>query len=185
MKIIDIVVENKNRDLGEQRYEFQRIKFRGTDHDIGEERYVFAINGNPLVFNFSSDEDDPDPDSPGFEEILAQVQRDGAVEHFRVTPAEQLAIAKKIAAERQRYLDQRRQDVSEGHADQQRQIIKKAGKPVGEVGIDHDAPSGRSGRYYMKHYASGTDLGGYDSFEEAMDELRYAIKQSVSEGRRR
>jgi hypothetical protein len=33
----------------------------------------------------------------------------------------------------------------------------------------------------MRHYASGTDLSGYDSFEEAMDELKYAVKQSVKE----
>ncbi len=113
MKITDIITENKHRDLGEQRYKFQRVKFRGTDHDIGEERYVFAVDGNPLGFNFASDEDDPDPDSPSFEEILAQVQRDGQVKHLGVTPAEQQAIARKIAAERQKYLDQRKQDVSE------------------------------------------------------------------------
>jgi len=93
--------------------DLQRIKFRGTDHDIGEERYVFVIDGNPEVFNFSSDEDDPDPSSPSFEEILARVQRSGAVAHHRITPAEQQAMAKKIAAERQRYLDQRQQGVSE------------------------------------------------------------------------
>ena len=72
------------------------------------------------------------------------------------------------------------QGVAEGHADQQRKIVKKAGKPVGEIGIDRESSPG-AGMYYMKHYASGLDLGGYDSFEEAMDELRYAIKQSVSE----
>jgi hypothetical protein len=104
----------EDRDLGEQRYKFQRIKFRGTDHDIGEERYVFVIDGNPEVFNFASDEDNPNPDSPSFEEILARVQRSGAVAHHRITPAEQQAIAKKIAAERQRYLDQRRSGVAEG-----------------------------------------------------------------------
>jgi hypothetical protein len=97
-------------DLEEKRYEFQRIKFRGTDHDVGEERYAFAIGDNPLVFNFSSDEDNPDPDSPSFEEILARVQRDGAVEHFRITPEEQRLIAKKIETERRKYLDQRRND---------------------------------------------------------------------------
>ena len=167
-------------EINEEQNEVQRVKFRGTDHDIGEERYVFAVDGNPLVFNFSSDEDNPNPDSPSFEEILAKVQRDGAVEHFRVTPAEQQAIAKKIAAERQRYLDQRQQDVAEGHADQQRKIVKKNGKPVGEIGIDRESSPG-AGMYYMKHYASGLDLGGYDSREEAMDELRYAIKQGVAE----
>jgi len=104
----------QQQGVSEGQFDQQRIKFRGTDHDIGEERYVFAIDGNPLVFNFASDEDDPDPDSPSFKEILARVQRDGAVEHLRVTPAEQQAMAKKIAAERQRYLDQRRPGVAEG-----------------------------------------------------------------------
>jgi len=100
-------------EINEKQHEVQRIKFRGTDHDIGEERYVFSIDGNPEVFNFASDEDDPDPSSPSFEEILAKVQRSGAVEHFGVTSAEQQAIAKKIAAERRKYLDQRQQGVSE------------------------------------------------------------------------
>jgi hypothetical protein len=72
------------------------------------------------------------------------------------------------------------QGVAEGHADQQRTIVKKNGKPVGEIGIDRESSPG-AGMYYMKHYASGLDLGGYDSREEALDELRYAIKQGVSE----
>ena len=101
---------SNNMDEGSE----ERVKFRGTDHDIGEERYVFAVDGNPLVFNFPSDEDNPDPDSPSFEEILAKVQRDGAVEHFGVTPEEQQAMAEKIADERQKYLDQRREGVEEG-----------------------------------------------------------------------
>jgi len=72
------------------------------------------------------------------------------------------------------------QGVSEGHADQQRTIVKRNGQPVGEVGIDRESSPG-VGQYYMKHYASGTDLSGYDSREEAMDELRYAVKQGVAE----
>jgi len=72
------------------------------------------------------------------------------------------------------------QGISEGHADQQRKIVKKNGEPVGEIGIDRESSPGVS-QYYMRHYASDTDLSGYDSFEEAMDELKYAVKQSVKE----
>jgi hypothetical protein len=72
------------------------------------------------------------------------------------------------------------QGISEGHADQQRKIVKNNGEPVGEIGIDRESSPG-AGQYYMRHYASGTDLSGYDSFEEAMDELKYAVKQSVEE----
>jgi hypothetical protein len=100
-------------DLFENTDQPSRVKFRGTDHDIGEERYRFVINGDVIFFNFPSDEDNPDPDSPSFEEILARVQSSGEARHYRITPAEQRAIAKKIAAERRRYLDQRRQDMAE------------------------------------------------------------------------
>ncbi len=89
-----------------------------------------------------------------------------------VTPEE---VARR-AAERKA----KKKGVAEGHADQQKTIVKRNGQPVGEVGIDRESSPG-GGMYYMKHYASGLDLGGYDSREEAMDELRYAVKQGVSE----
>lgn len=70
------------------------------------------------------------------------------------------------------------QGVAEGHADQQRKIVKQNGRPVGEVGIDRESSPG-VGQYYMKHYASGTDNSGYDSAEEALGDLRHFMKQSV------
>ena len=73
------------------------------------------------------------------------------------------------------------ESVTEGHSDQQRKVFKKNGEPVGEVGIDRESSLG-NGQYYMKHYASGRDLAGYDSFEEAVAELKHCIKQGVSEG---
>ena len=47
-------------------------------------------------------------------------------------------------------------------------IIRKYS--YGEVGIDTDASPG-NGPYYIKHYASGADVCGFDSEDEAMDEL--------------
>ena len=76
------------------------------------------------------------------------------------------------------YLVGEDQDMAEGHADQQRKIFKKHGQPVGEVGIDRESSPG-VGQYYMKHYASGTDLSGYDSREEALADLRHIMKQSI------
>ena len=70
--------------------------------------------------------------------------------------------------------------VTEGHADQQRKVFKKNGEPVGEVGIDRESSPG-VGQYYMKHYASGKDLAGYDSYEEAVAELKHCMKQGVAE----
>ena len=71
--------------------------------------------------------------------------------------------------------------VAEGHADQQRKIFKKNGEPVGEVGIDRESSPG-VGQWYMKHYASGKDLVGYDSYEEAVEELKHCMKQGMAEG---
>ena len=71
--------------------------------------------------------------------------------------------------------------VAEGHADQQKKIFKKNGRPVGEVGIDRESSPG-VGQWYMKCYATGDDLAGYDSYEEAVEELKHCLQQGVAEG---
>jgi hypothetical protein len=73
------------------------------------------------------------------------------------------------------------QGVAEGHADQQRKVFKKNGKPVGEVGIDRESSPG-NGQWYMKCYAYNIDNAGYDSYEEAVAELKHCLKQGVAEG---
>jgi hypothetical protein len=70
--------------------------------------------------------------------------------------------------------------VAEGHSDQQRKIFKKNGKPVGEVGIDPEASPG-NGQWYMTCYGV-VSYGGYDSYEEAVAELKHCLKQGVAEG---
>jgi hypothetical protein len=74
----------------------------------------------------------------------------------------------------------KKKGVAEGHADQQRRIFKKNGKPVGEVGIDRESSPG-NGPWYVKHYASGYDVVGFDSYEEAVAELKHCLKQGVAE----
>lgn len=51
-------------------------------------------------------------------------------------------------------------------------IAKKVIKGVGEVGIDTEASPG-NGRWYVKHYATGYNVCGFDSLQEALDELEY------------
>ena len=68
-----------------------------------------------------------------------------------------------------------KKDVAEGHADQQRKIFKKNGKPVGEVGIDRESSPGH-GQWYMTCYGV-VSYGGYDSYEEAVEELKHCLKQ--------
>jgi hypothetical protein len=50
--------------------------------------------------------------------------------------------------------------------------VKKVIPGVGEVGIDTLASPGL-GRWYVKHYASEYDVSGFDSEQEALDELEY------------
>jgi hypothetical protein len=45
------------------------------------------------------------------------------------------------------------------------------GEPFGEVGTDED------GKYYMKCYPYNIDNSGYDSYEEAVEELKYCLSQ--------
>lgn len=74
-----------------------------------------------------------------------------------------------------------KQGVAGGHADQQRKIFKKNGQPVGEVGIDRESSPG-VGQWYMKCYAYDIDNSGYDSYEEAVAELKHCLKQGVASG---
>jgi hypothetical protein len=77
-----------------------------------------------------------------------------------------------------------KEGVAEGHADQQRKIFKKNGQPVGEVGIDRESSPG-GGQWYMKCYAHNIDNAGYDSYEEAVEELKHCLKQGVAEAKKK
>jgi hypothetical protein len=89
-----------------------------------------------------------------------------------------IAGAEFVSAMRMPTLDE--QGVAEDHADQQRKIFKKNGHPVGEVGIDRESSPG-NGQWYMKCYAYDIDNSGYDSYEEAVAELKHCMKQGVAE----
>jgi len=50
---------------------------------------------------------------------------------------------------------------------------------VGEVGIDTEASPG-NGPYYVKHYATGYDVCGFDSVAEALMELEFVEDGAVA-----
>jgi hypothetical protein len=67
------------------------------------------------------------------------------------------------------------QDMANG-ADQVKKVFKdKAGKPVGEIGIDPESSPG-NGEWYVYHYATGYSVVGFDSAAEAKRELLYVNK---------
>jgi hypothetical protein len=75
-----------------------------------------------------------------------------------------------------------RPDVMRHKGDKTVRVVKKGGKPIGEIGTDAEASPG-NGQYYVKLYDGSYDAVGFDSAEEALAELKAAIKQGVAEGR--
>jgi ribosomal protein S27E len=73
-----------------------------------------------------------------------------------------------------------RPDVMRHKGDTTVKIVKKAGKPIGEIGIDAEASEG-NGQYYVKLYDGSYDSAGYDSVEEALAELKYAVSSGMKE----
>ncbi len=71
-------------------------------------------------------------------------------------------------------------DVMRHTGDKTIRVVKKGGKPVGEIGIDTEASPG-NGQYYVKLYDGSYDAAGFDTEEEALAELKYAVKHSVTE----
>lgn len=49
---------------------------------------------------------------------------------------------------------------------------KRLDKPIGEIGIDPEASPG-NGPWFVKHYASGYDVVGFDTEDEAFEEFEY------------
>jgi hypothetical protein len=60
-------------------------------------------------------------------------------------------------------------------------VVKRAGKPIGEIGIDAEASPG-NGQYYVKLYDGSYDAVGFDTAEEALAELKAAISEGLAEG---
>ncbi len=51
---------------------------------------------------------------------------------------------------------------------------------LGEVGIDTEASPG-NGSYYVKLYDGSLDFVGYDTEEEAIEELLYAAEEGMKQ----
>jgi hypothetical protein len=73
-----------------------------------------------------------------------------------------------------------RPDVMRHAGDTTIRVVKKGGRPIGEIGIDAEASEG-NGQYYVKLYDGSYDAVGFDTAEEALAELKYAVKQSIAE----
>ena len=146
--------------------------------------YKKITNSNESLTAVAQQIDNPairEPEGVAEEVDLGQYDAVKSTHKGQTTPEQEKSFREKV----QQYakeLEQRQKEkgVAEGHADQQRKIFKKNGKPVGEVGIDRESSPG-NGQWYMKCYAYNIDNAGYDSYEEAVEELKYCLKQGVAE----
>jgi hypothetical protein len=71
-------------------------------------------------------------------------------------------------------------DVMRHRGDTTVKVVKRAGKPIGEIGIDAEASPG-NGQYYVKLYDGSYDAVGFDTAAEALAELRAAISEGITE----
>lgn len=92
-------------------------------------------------------------------------------------PASPTAQANQIRQQ----LQEARPAVMRHRGDKTIRVVKKGGVPIGEIGTDSDASAG-NGAYYVKLYNGSYNAVGFDTAEEALAELKYAVKQ-MSEGR--
>ena len=73
-----------------------------------------------------------------------------------------------------------RPDVMRHAGDTTVKVVKRGGRPIGEIGIDAEASEG-NGQYYVKLYDGSYDAVGFDTAAEALAELKYAISEGLAE----
>jgi hypothetical protein len=73
-----------------------------------------------------------------------------------------------------------RPDVMRHKGDTTVKVVKRGGRPIGEIGIDAEASEG-NGPYYVKLYDGSYDAVGFDTAAEALAELKYAISEGLAE----
>ena len=127
---------------------------------------------NPLRKN--NDEEDegetcPECDGAGCPECYGDEDRDRAHDHAQGMERESAGMA-----------EAGRPDVMRHRGDTTVKVVKRAGKPIGEIGIDAEASEG-NGQYYVKLYDGSYDAVGFDTAAEALAELKYAISSSMKE----
>lgn len=195
MKIRDIIEgKSENREL------WDRIKSKGVVPSIDRERYTdmsgeglegpFRMkNGQVLYYDpkegkYYNRDTDMYVDYDDYRAMNEEDAYDKDVKpsgkpHDKEAAAKRAKAAALAAAKKAK-----EQGVAEASGDQVKKVFKKNGEPVGEVGIDPEASPG-NGQWYMKCYAYNIDNSGYDSYEEAVEELKYCLKQGVAEGDKR
>lgn len=111
----------------------------------------------------------PECDGAGCPECYGEEDRDRAHDHAQGMERESAGMA-----------EAGQPDVMRHRGDTTVKVVKRAGKPVGEIGIDAEASEG-NGQYYVKLYDGSYDAVGFDTAAEALAELKAAISEGITE----
>jgi hypothetical protein len=112
---------------------------------------------------------------------LKTLKSEPAIAKYQAMLKQAYEVLEELEARQDNKVAEARPDVMRHRGDKTVKVIKRGGKPIGEIGIDAEASEG-NGPYYVKLYDGSYDAVGFDTAEEALAELRYAIKSSMSEG---
>jgi hypothetical protein len=146
------------------------VKDRDTKHPGGEVRQVGPrgkIKGVSENYDSAGAYDKWDPKHPDFVKNYRKFQASN--------PGASLA---DFVAHMKKGVSEGNPDVMRHTGDKTVRVVKKGGKPIGEIGID--AGPGGNGDYYVKLYDGSYDAAGFATAEEALAELKYAIKSAGS-----
>ena len=113
--------------------------------------------------------------------MLGRVKTDATKEKYQDMLKQAYAVLDELKARQGNRVAEARPDVMRHKGDKTIKIVKRAGKPIGEIGTDSEASPG-NGAYYVKLYDGSYDAVGFDTAAEALAELKAAIKQGVAEG---
>jgi hypothetical protein len=119
----------------------------------------------------------PDHDAADLRDLM---NRFGTAAQSATPAAQANRIRQQLSESAEPGVAEARPDVMRHRGDTTIRVVKRGGKPIGEIGTDAEASEG-NGAYYVKLYDGSYDAVGYDSAEEALAELKLVIK-SMSEG---
>ena len=165
--------------LGDKKYGREGMnKLRQAGHEHASEKTKQNIRAK-----FSNKEDPVSEVDTGQYDAAKSTHKGGTTPEQEKEFREKLRQYAKELEQRQKekgVAEAIRPDVMRHQGDKTIKIVKRAGKPIGEIGIDAEASSG-IGSYYVKMYDGSYDAVGFHTAEEALGELKDIIKQTMSE----
>jgi hypothetical protein len=145
------------QDLFAKEYSKKKVKEQGVTEGSGNWYYIVNSDTNK---NIDGPFDTREEAETVYDRMIKRVESGSMEKDFKIQKKEGVA--------------EGRPDVMRHTGDKTVRVVRRGGKPIGEIGIDAEASPGQ-GQYYVKLYDGSVDLSGYDTAQEALEELRSAL----------